>query len=326
MTPAERPQRFRFPPVNRVPDWARKLFTLDELRVFHHAIEDAMWCRMNWFEVKEGFLVVHLPTGDIAQCGLLNVATRCAAGRPPDYPALVEAHFSRCFADVLPSAGLPKGLPSFDEVRKALRIRLYSDAFLGDKKGHNVGREISPGLNAVVVIDYPHMAASLDRELLAELGGTEEEAFAAGTANCRDLKLSRAPMPISGTDAFMLTSDHHYVTSQIFHLERHLPAVHMLWALLSMPHRHNLRVCPVTGSSLAEAIPALHFVTCGLFQESSTEEGLALSPHLYWWHEGELTLVPVVGQPGQSHAVIVPPEFIERVLLSSTLTGKGARA
>ncbi len=327
LPPESRPQRFRFPPVNRVPAWAQKLFTLDELRLFYRAVEEAMWRRMNWFEVKDGFLVVHLPTGDIAQCGLLNVATRCAAATRAEYPVLVEAHFERCFATVAPAEKADDPLPSWEQIRPHLRMRLYADAFLGERKAHCIGRQLTDGIYAASVIDYPHMAVSLSDEMLTALCGTVEDAIAASIANCRDLKFTREDLPIDGAEAFVLMSDNHYVTSQIFHLERHLPAGHLSGALVGLPHRHNLMVYPLRPESVAMAIPAMHFVCRNVYRDfTKKEQGLALSPHLYWWHEGELTMVPVVGDLGTSHAIIVPPEFVERMLLSGALTGGGAQA
>jgi hypothetical protein len=324
---AQRPDKFRFPLPQEVPAWAARFFSLTELRRFYEAVEDALWRRGSWFDVRDGFLVVHLPTGDIAQCGLYNVALRCSTAPVAEYPALVEAHFKRCFSEAVPELDereRPATL-TFADVRPALKVRLYSDAYLLRYPERHVQRKLAQGLNAVVVVDYPHMAAGLSLEILKALGGTEEEAFACALENSRDLPLTREPLPLEGCEGFALTSEGFYVTAQVLHLERHLAPEHLAGALVALPTRHTVLVCPVVAETLQTAISALYFVARGMYRDLAAQgDTVRLSKNLYWWAGGELVYVPVLGRPGRSQAVVVPPEFIER-LLAGRLP-QGARA
>jgi hypothetical protein len=80
-------------------------------------------------------------------------------------------------------------------------------------------------------------------------------------------------------------------------------------ALAAAPHRHAVLYHVIRDRSAIKAINAMIPAAFGMFQEGPG----SISPNLYWWQSGRLTLLPS-RVTAKSIEFAPPPEFVENVL------------
>ncbi len=91
----------------------------------------------------------------------------------------------------------------------------------------------------------------------------------------------------SGVSLVHLYSDHDYGASFVPYL-RDVIDIGPQGALVSMPLIHSVVVHAITDVSLVRAAQAMIPITRQVHRSGPS----ALSPHVYWWHDGGLTWIP----------------------------------
>lgn len=309
----------RFGTYDAVPDWAR-FFSLDELRAFLGAVEGELRRRRLLFEDRRGLVIVATPDGRVVQCGLANVALRCAAAGRAGFEGVIREHFERLFGDVVIPDEPP---PSFEEVRPYVKVRIYEDAHIAGKEDEVVSRRLSVDLNAVIVYDFPHLAVAMPRAELARYEILEEDVFRIGKANLAKTKVERESLPFpGGASGFCLVGEEGYGSAHVLHLERFFDRPPLLGALVSFPARNALLCSPIRPSTVVSALRELILLTNSMYDGCVADERSPLSPDIHWWKAGRLTHIPsgidILGLRG---CVIVPPPELLEVVLRKTGTG-----
>jgi len=242
----------KFKTYKAVPEWAR-FMTLDEFRVFISTVESELRKRRLFFDDHEGVVHIHVEHGTL-QCGLYNIAVKCASVKTTAYAREVETHFDRVLKGHEREPGpLPE---SFDEVRDYVRVRLYTNAFVAASKAQVISRQITPDLQALVVYDLGHAAASMSPEHAEHWNLSSEEVFDIAIENTNKQPWSRGSFELRRGEAFALLDTEGYAASQVLELDKHSPSLQH-GAVVAMPCRQILICYPIVPSTVMDALTEL---------------------------------------------------------------------
>jgi len=215
-----------------------------------------------------------------------------------DWPMLVSEHLAHAVA----AADEVLDVCDLEQVRPLLRTRVEAVDEVADLT-RVVGRHLNGDLVELLTV--------ASRPVRPEEAGCwpvpSAQAIELAVTNVRlDEKLTVEPIDLSGTPVRRLTGRTASTATHLRWLEDYLP-VPADGALTVLPDPYTLLVYPVDGIGVVRAIERLrvHAARTG-----------GLSPQVYWWHEGRLTLIPadIVLQRGQTRLVVAPPPEFAKVL------------
>ncbi len=306
------------PAVGPAPSWASFL-SRAEYAALMKAVEGECKRRHVLAKYYDGYFVAAQADGSLVQCGLANLAVRCGAAQVGDYPALVREHFERVLGSPLE---LPPSPTEFSEIAPHLRVRVFADAALASQSEVAfLRRPLAPGLQLVLMLEFPHCLASLSREVVEPFGRSEQELFRIGIEHVGKLSVEREWLDLpGGVRGFCLLAGHFFVASQVLHLAQHLGRHYPLGALVGLPTRSMLYCLPLQPGMALEglaAVEALAFMVDGAYGEFEDRDGVSLCRSLFWWRDGALAAFPT--RVGPEGVVIAPPQaFLDEVLTPST--------
>ncbi|MEV7192462.1 Imm49 family immunity protein [Streptomyces sp. NPDC093510] len=244
--------------------------------------------------------------GDGHRSPLLNLAHQCRTVAEEHWPRLVEEHFTR-----LDNAS--QGGENAQELLAGVVLRLLPDDALAGElaNGFRYVRPVAEGLALALALDTPTSVRMLNDHDVARAG--LERLWAAGREN-----LIREPVEhveVTGPQGARLQSVHgdsHFVASKALVLPelarattgRELPEA---GALVVVPSRNLLAFHPIEDGTVVDAVNDLGGYALGAHEDGPG----ALSPRLYWWHQGRLTSLTVIDHETRSFSVVPPPELME---------------
>lgn len=284
------------------PDWS----PFDDGRAhqaFLDAVEADLRRRDVTFEMGDGVVLIPTEGEDApAEYGLANLSQQCAASDQDYWPRIVATHFTSVFS--ITGRDLEALAADYEQVRPILRIRLMPDASMGGADiPSSVVRPIAPGIQAVLVYDFPDSTASVHEDHLASWPVGADEVFDQALRN-----LDQEPAPLSddmevepGTSVRVWYGDSFYVATRALRLDDLLPPG-TTDALVAVPNRHTLLVHPIVDGGAVVAMQPMYRLAVQLFRE-----GLgSISDQPYWWHDGRLEQIPHHAKGGD--VAVVPPD------------------
>ncbi|RBQ19108.1 hypothetical protein DP939_17540 [Spongiactinospora rosea] len=223
-----------------------------------------------------------------------------------DWPMLVSEHLAHTVA----VAGEPLDACDLDQVRPLLRTRV---SLADDLEGERVvARHLSPDLIEVLTLGY----AGAVRPVRPEEAGCwpipAGQALDLALRNARDdERLSVARADLDGVAVWRLTGPTASAAAHLRHLDDYLP-VPEDGVLVALPRAGTLLIHPVEGIGVVRAIERLRLHA----QREADRHTDGLSPQVYWWRAGRLTLIraDVVAHDGQTRLVVAPPPEFARLL------------
>jgi hypothetical protein len=231
--------------------------------------------------------------------GLSNLAAVCHndSRGPRCWRRLVDEHVERAVRSV---AG-PQALRVLPHER--LLAQLYPRLVPSDPsllKAFGYGPQSVPGLLEVLALDLPETVDMLTADSLSDLGeitALRDRAF----QNLRTVRAEkhRVVREKDGSHFDVLVGGSYFIASLALvvdevarHYAKDAPAPHGI--LVALPHRHQLAFHVIRDRSAA---PSLHtmarFAAVGFEQSPG-----ALSPSVFWWHEGSFTRVATQDDAG----------------------------
>ncbi|MBN6055509.1 hypothetical protein JYK22_26480, partial [Nonomuraea sp. RK-328] len=271
------------------------------------------------FAADGASLTLRLPAARRPRDGEIVVrltGLRREAGHRPreDWPTLVSEHLARAVggaggarktSDAVGGAGVTAGgvdACDYDQVGPLLRTRVEAVDEVPDL-GRVVGRHLNGDLVELLTVGA--------RPVLPEEAGCwpvpPGQALERAVGNVRrGERLSVEAIELSGTAVTRLTGRTPSAATHLRWLGAYLPVpAHGVLAVL--PDPYTLLVHPVNGISVVRAIERLrvHAARTG-----------GLSPQVYWWHGGRLTLIraDIELRDGQTRLIVAPPPDFARVL------------
>jgi hypothetical protein len=170
-----------------------------------------------------------------------------------------------------------------------------------------VRRPLAAGIQALLTIDLPTAVQSVSRDQVEKWGRPVDELFELGMANVRaqDVPIDDV---VDGTRIRMLVGDSFFTTTWALMLERYLEPVSEHGALVTLPHRHLMLFLPILDVSVVQAIGPLLTIAQRQYQAGPG----SISPSLYWWRNGTLTLLPASAT--KKGVNFTPPDEFVQVL------------
>jgi hypothetical protein len=231
--------------------------------------------------------------------GLANLAAVCHndSRGPRSWQALVDEHVGVVIRSMDGSQAL-KALP-----REQLLTQLYPRFIAEDPttlKAFGYGLPSVPGLLEVLALDRPETVDMLTADSLSELGeipALRERAF----ENLRTVHVDKHKVvrEKDGTHVDLLAGRSYFVASLALVLDevvqrytKGAPAPDGI--LVALPHRHQLAFHVIRDQSVAPSLQAMaRFAAAGFAEQPG-----ALSPSVFWWHEGSFTQVATKNSTG----------------------------
>ncbi|MHA6758827.1 hypothetical protein [Streptacidiphilus sp. PAMC 29251] len=231
--------------------------------------------------------------------GLSNLAAVCHndSRGPGSWQKLVEGHVKVLIRSMDGQQAL-RALP-----REQLLAQLYPRFIPGDPanvKAFGYGRPSVPGLLEVLALDLPETVDMLTADSLSELGeipALRERAF----ENLRAVRVDKHKVvrEKDGTHVHLLAGRSYFIASLALVLDEVVGrytkgAAAPDGVLVALPHRHQLAFHVVRDRSVAPSLQALARFAAAGYAESPG----ALSPSVFWWHEGGFTQVATQNSTG----------------------------
>lgn len=292
-----------------VPEWAG-FFRPREYGRFLKVVAEELVRRGTPHVVEDGVVHVTERDGDSHQYGLQNIAQVCRMHTPAEWPSLVERHFENLFAAKGERQALEADLADYAKIAHLLRVRLFPEDLPEGVRGGSVNRSVAPGITAVLAFDLPTSVVSVGRKEADAWGIPDDELLRDGLENVFTSEpVNREDVEVA--DDVKLTAlmgDSFFTASHVLMLEKHLsgPAEH--GALVAVPHRHAVFFHVIDGPAVVRAVGVLLQMAMGMYQEGPG----SISPSVYWWRDGELTLLPS-SLEGSKLDFFPPDEFVEVV-------------
>ncbi|MEU4831805.1 hypothetical protein [Streptosporangium sp. NPDC023615] len=235
-----------------------------------------------------------------------------------DWPVLVSGHLAHALA----CADEPFDACDLEQARPRLRTRIQLDDDLDP--AHVVGRHLTADLVEVLTIG-PASTGSGGRPVRPEEVGcwpiTAGQALDLALENARrDERLSMTEGDLGGVAVRRLTGPTEGAAAHLRRLGDYL-RVPSDGVLVALPDPATLIVHPVEGIGVVRAIERLRLFA----QREFDRRAGALSPQVYWWHAGRLSLIraDLIDQDGQTRLVVAPPPDFARVLAALAVRSEG---
>ncbi|MCW2885555.1 MAG: hypothetical protein QOE54_1665 [Streptosporangiaceae bacterium] len=236
-----------------------------------------------------------------------------------DWPALVSDHVST----IVTAIEEPLDLSNFDLAQHLLRTRIYPAEA---DNGVLAARPFAPGLIEAVVVDTPTTVRTVTIEEARSWPVSLDSLFVLGRSNVRSDGPLQCEEHEAGDVRFaVLQGWTFYAATHAAWLEEYLD-LGPHGALVVVPSRSMIAAYPIQGRGVAEpwaAYPNGYGPVVRAAAElqaqaqQAYEEGPgSLSPHLFWWRAGALTLLET-RYDGDS--VVLPEDFLA---VLSTLTAE----
>ncbi|WP_019633785.1 hypothetical protein [Actinomadura atramentaria] len=229
-----------------------------------------------------------------------------------DWPALVSDHVTT----IVTAIEEPLDLSDFDLAQHLLRTRIYPAEA---DNGLLAARPFAPGLIEVVVVDTPTTVRTVTTEEMHGWPVSGDALFMLGRANVRaDGSLEHEERDLAGVRVSVLHGWTFYAVTHLAWLEEYLP-IGSHGALVIAPNRslivaHPLRPTAADVRARYRAVAAAAAELQAHAHRAYEDGPGSLSPHLYWWRGGELSLLETRYE-GDS---LVLPQDLVSVLTSHT--------
>ncbi|MFI0353701.1 hypothetical protein [Actinomadura sp. 9N407] len=221
-----------------------------------------------------------------------------------DWPALVSDHVTT----IITAMEEPLDLSDFDLAQHLLRTRIYPAEA---DNGILAARPFAPGLIEVVVVDTPTTVRTVTTDEMAGWPVSGDALFMLGRANVRaDGPLQMDEQDVGGVRMAVLHGWTFYAVTHLAWLEEYLP-IGPYGALVIAPNRSLIvahPIQPVGGGPRARyrAAAAAARELQGQAYHAYEDGPGSLSPYLYWWRGGELTLLET---RYEDDALVLPAEL-----------------
>jgi len=264
-----------------VPAWA-EFMDRGEYAEFRRLMDD--WMSTHNREYREadgGGIEITLSDGQPLLLGLVNLAQLAHRIPRSERQRLIADHFGQVLT--IPFGSVDR---AFEDVQSMIKVRLYPEDY-GVEGMPLVSRVLAPGVLAILVIDYPTSIMSLTHQQIEKWERPIDELFELGLANvgAQDAPLSS---DVTDTSIRMLTGETFFVATWALMLERLMQPVPEHGALVVLPHRHLLLYAPIVDVTVVQAFGPLLSIAARQFEAGPG----SISPSLYWWRGGTLTLLP----------------------------------
>lgn len=297
---------------SRVPEWASFL-NQDQYDALLAEVTEHINKELKVeFEVSDG--VIHLaenPWG-IDEIGLDNLARICRGEPLSEYPEIIREHFDSVVAAFRQEKDFNEKAHELDFVRPYLAVRLYPAEYLrAIPADQAISQPFVGELSRVLVFDLPEHVLNVTPRLAKDWNKELDELMAIAEANVRDkypVKVEEIPMGPNQDVIRLCTGEHFFVSNVLLDLDSREGFIGKYGSLVAAPNRGMVGVYPINDLSVLGVVQHL----LGVIREIYEEEPGPLSNQLFWYYQGEYTVLPHEVRKGKLQ--FYPPEAFVRVL------------
>jgi hypothetical protein len=267
-----------------VPDWV-EFMDAGEYAEFRRLTDDWLRAHVGTFrDIDAGGVELPDAGGKPRVLGLTNLAQVCHRSPREEWAGQIDRHLSTALSKV----GTPHE-PDFEDVKSILKVRIYPEDYAPTEEVRQmlVSRPVAPGIQSVLVIDYPDSIGTVRAELPEKWGRKPDELFELGLANVRQRDVPDLNLVGDGPIR-LLSGDSFFVATWLLMLEKYLEPVPEAGALAVVPHRHALLFQPIVDVAIMNSIGPLLNIAGMQFRQGPG----SISPSLYWWQGGRVTQLP----------------------------------
>jgi hypothetical protein len=220
-----------------------------------------------------------------------------------DWPALVSDHIST----IVTAIEEPLDLSDFELAQHLLRTRIYPAEA---DTGILAARPFAPGLIEAVVVDTPTTVRTVTVDEMEEWPVSGDALFVLGRANVRSdgaLQVEEQDLG-EGVRVALLHGWTFYAATHLAWLDEYVD-IGPYGALVAVPSRSLITTYPIRsrGFERESAVQTAAAQLQAHVRQAYEEGPGSLSPHLYWWRGGILTLLETRFERG---TLVLPPEFL----------------
>ncbi len=239
--------------------------------------------------------------------GLQNIAQICQQADRDEWRDLITAHFDSIFEVNDEDNALRVQMDDFTKVKGQLRSRLYPVDIVNHATDI-LQRSGPEGTLEVLALDLPTTVRTVSRTEANGWRLDPDDLFEIGRQNLRTSgKLRPNTIQLEpGTALTVYTGDPFYAASHALIIDDYVPEDNRHGVLVGVPKRDILIVHPILNIGAMEAAGAMLQVIVGMHRDGPG----SISPNLYWYHEGEYTVLPYELED-QSLRFLPPDEFAE---------------
>ena len=291
---------------DRGPDWTGGM-SGDEYRAFIAAVEAEQRRRDKTFRIEDDGLFVDQPGGGEPQVfGLSNLAQLCHQLDRSEWATAIESHFNNLDAAIAEDAAYN----DLENARPFLKVRVYPHEALPPEAHEKlVMRPLTNDLLAALVLDLPSTVRSLNTDVVAGWAAPTDELWELG------LDHLRAEMPTYARDEVkidgnvpvqVVTGDSFFVASQVVRFGE-IVGDAANGAIVLVPTRHTIAWHPLSsGQAAIKAVQGMIGIGHEMYQHGPG----SVTPNLYWWRNGVLTVLPASIDKGKVN-FYPPDDFME---------------
>ncbi len=243
----------------------------------------------------------------ISVFGLHNIVQACRQADRDEWRNLIAAHFDSIFDATGDDNALEVDMSDFARLKNRLRARLYP-VDITNHTAEIVQRAGPDGTLEVLVLDLPTTVRTVSRAEAEVWRLDLDDLLDIGRQNLRaSCVLAETVFPLEqGTRLKVLTGDPYYAASHALFLEAYLHSDLPHGVLVGIPKRDMLILHEIRDMGLMEAVTSMLQLIIGMHRDGPG----SLSPSLYWYHDGEFTVIPY--EMDDDTLVLAPPEaFVE---------------
>jgi hypothetical protein len=254
--------------------------------------------------------VVRLRNG--LSLGLLQLAQHCHLAHRDVWHDVMTTHLRTMVAHLSDHA---EPISMFD-----LRVRLVPDTPGDAATFERFGaRRFAEGIVALLAVDVADAIRCVSVGEVAALGWDVEETWASAHAQTIVLEQPEElhTIDVGGASFLHVFGERPFTASMVTAVDDLIDPVAPIGhagAIVSLPLRYSILVHPVVDQSVITAIEAMVPITRQLFKQGPG----SVSPHLYWWRNGELTWLPTVFEHHGLDVEFYAPDELNEIIADLT--------
>jgi hypothetical protein len=218
-----------------------------------------------------------------AEFSVHNLAANLARIDRDKWPNYLAWHFGH-----LLEGGPPQLPSSYEQVRKRLRVRLASDGWVDALPFREIARPVAEDLHEVLMVSIDRTAVSVPPDSIETWGEPLDRLWADARENTvwEEPRERRSLLRPTG-ERFTWVRGSWWAASLLLDLGRYLSPRNPDGALAMVPVRDALFFHEIVDEGAVTSLAAM--VQLGL--QFHFEGPDSISPHVYWWRDGEIQRV-----------------------------------
>ena len=135
------------------------------------------------YDIGDGVICLQVPDLGKHELELWNLGQLCKSNPAGEWVGLIEDHFAKTLSFLKERDAPQSQMQDYSQVRRRFRIRLFPDVCSDEAKQKMVGRQLAPGLLALLACHFSDTVVTVSRQDAETWGPSEEQLLREGLTN-----------------------------------------------------------------------------------------------------------------------------------------------